>query len=102
MDAQQQEQKPKVGVGIMILNEDDEVIVSQRTKIGGPLYMKWQFPSGYLEQYEQFSECISRELVEECGEQAYIEPKDIKYLATINIVSPEHSHHNVGIVMVTI
>jgi hypothetical protein len=33
--------RPRVGVGLMILNEFDEVLTSQRLKPGGPFHEKW-------------------------------------------------------------
>lgn len=46
--------RPKLGVGIMILNEFDEVIVSQRIKPGSVFHDTWQFPGGYQEFGESF------------------------------------------------
>ena len=48
----------------MILNQSDEVLMSQRFS-KGVHHMKWSFPSGYLEFGESFEECIASEVMEE-------------------------------------
>lgn len=90
-----QHKRPKVGVGLMLLNEYDEVLTSQRLKPGGPFHEKWQFPGGYMEFGETFADAASRETLEETG--ALIDPSRIKYLCTSNVMDLDIGYHNVGI-----
>lgn len=39
--------RPKLGIGVMILNEYDEVLCSQRIAPGTLHHLVWQFPGGY-------------------------------------------------------
>ena len=59
--------RPGVGIGVMILNEFDEVLVSQRIEPGKVGHQKWQFPGGHLEFGESFESCTVREVEEEAG-----------------------------------
>ena len=89
--------RPRVGLGIMLLNELDEVLVSQRIHEGHPFHMRWQFPGGYLEFGETFEECASREVEEECDLK--VEPSRMRYVATMNVRGVEFNYHNVGVFM---
>lgn len=92
--------RPKVGLGIMLLNEFDEVLVSQRFHEGHPFHLRWQFPGGYLEFGETFEECAAREVWEECAIK--LEQQALKYVATMNVRGVEFDYHNVGIFMVRV
>ena len=48
--------RPNIGIGVMILNEFDEVLVSQRLakKEGDPFANTWAFPGGWQEYGEEF------------------------------------------------
>ena len=48
------EKRPKLGIGVMILNEHDEVLVSQRIAPGTAHHMAWQFPGGFQEYSESW------------------------------------------------
>jgi ADP-ribose pyrophosphatase YjhB (NUDIX family) len=52
-----------------------------------------------LEFGESFTECASREVMEECG--SYLDPKKIKYVTTMNVRWVEIGYHNVGLFMVS-
>ena len=65
--------RPNVGVGLIVLNEDDEVLVGRRK--GREADGKYQFPGGWLEFGESFEECAVCELWEEAGILA--SPKDV-------------------------
>ena len=82
----------------MILNEFDEILCSQRLEEGHEFHLKWQFPGGYLEFGETFEECAVREVYEECD--AVLDPKSLRYVATMNVRGVEFGYHNVGIFMV--
>ena len=90
--------RPRVGLGIMILNEFDEILCSQRLEEGHEFHLKWQFPGGYLEFGETFEECAIREVLEECD--AVLDRKSLRYVATMNVRGVEFGYHNVGIFMI--
>jgi ADP-ribose pyrophosphatase YjhB (NUDIX family) len=48
---------------------------------------------------ESYEECASRELFEELN--LTIDPKDIKYLTTLNVRRPEENFHFFNLFMVT-
>ena len=46
--------RPKLGIGVIILNQEDEVLVSQRIDPGTIFHNNWQFPGGHQEYGESF------------------------------------------------
>ena len=54
---------PKVGVGILLVNDDGKVLMMQRQGSHGSGC--WSFPGGHLEIGETEFECCKRELKEE-------------------------------------
>lgn len=60
------EKRPKLGIGVMILNEYDEVVCSQRLLEGTLHHLAWQFPGGYQEYGESWEQTAQREVLEEC------------------------------------
>ena len=48
-----------------------------------------------LEYGESFEECAAWETFEES--KAIVDPKDVRYVCTINAFEPELNYHNVGI-----
>lgn len=82
------DQKPKVGVGVMILKEGKVLLGKRKGSHGEGEYA---FPGGHLEYMESFSNCAKRETKEECG----IDIKDIKFQFLANIVkyAPKHYIH---------
>lgn len=85
---QVQEQKPRVGVGIMIF-KDGKVLFARRKGSHGA--GEYAFPGGHLEYMESFEECAKRELAEETG----IEIESIKFLFLANVrkYAPKHYAH---------
>ena len=55
---------PRVGVGAVILHEDNVLLV-RRGK--SPSFGKWSLPGGLVELGETTREAIAREIVEECA-----------------------------------
>ncbi|PIV47045.1 DNA mismatch repair protein MutT [bacterium (Candidatus Gribaldobacteria) CG02_land_8_20_14_3_00_41_15] len=83
-----QNQKPKVGVGVMIL-KNGKVLLGKRKGSHGE--GEFAFPGGHLEYMESFADCAKREVNEECG----IEIKNIRFQFLANVVkyAPKHYVH---------
>lgn len=73
------EQRPQVGVGVLIV-KDGQVLLAKRKGSHGE--GEYAFPGGHLEYGESFSECAIRETREETG----IEISDIKFQYLANII----------------
>ncbi len=84
----EQEQKPKVGVGVMIFKEGKILLGKRKGSHGSGEYA---FPGGHLEYMESFVDCAKREIDEECG----IEVENISFQYVGNIVkyAPKHYVH---------
>ena len=83
-----QETKPRVGIGIMIL-KDGKVLLGKRKGSHGS--GEYAFPGGHLEYMESYKECALREIGEECG----IQIKNLRFLYVSNIkrYAPKHYVH---------
>ena len=83
-----QEQKVKVGVGVMIL-KNNKVLLSKRHGSHGD--GEYAFPGGHLEYMESFEKCAKRETHEEAG----IDIKNVQLLCVGNIKkwAPKHYVH---------
>jgi len=81
-------QHPKVGVGIMIF-KDGKILLGKRKGSHGA--GEYAFPGGHLEYMESFTDCVKRELTEECG----VSVKNVKFhlLANIKTYAPKHYVH---------
>lgn len=57
--------RPLVGVGVLLFNEKNQVLLGVRkSKLG---FGRWGIPGGHLEFGETFESCAIRELLEETG-----------------------------------
>ncbi len=85
---EQQNSKPKVGVGVMIM-KDGKVLLGKRKGSHGE--GEFAFPGGHLEYMESFADCAKREVNEECG----IEIENIRFQFLANVVkyAPKHYVH---------
>lgn len=57
--------RPQVGVGVMIMNDKNEVLMGLRKNAHGA--GQWSFPGGHLEFGEKIFDTAQREVKEECG-----------------------------------
>lgn len=82
------EQKPRVGIGVMIL-KDGKVLLGKRKGSHGK--GEYSFPGGHLEHLESFEDCAKRETKEECG----IEIKNVRFQFLYNMTkyTPKHYVH---------
>lgn len=81
-------QRPKVGVGVMIL-KDGKILLAERKGSHGA--GEFAFPGGHLEYRESFADCARREVREECGIE--IENIRFQYLANVTKYAPKHYVH---------
>jgi len=58
-------QQPRVGVGVIVLNNSGQILLGER--IGSHGANTWCSPGGHLEFGESVEECARRETLEECG-----------------------------------
>jgi len=81
-------QKPRVGVGVMIVR-NDKVLLGKRKGSHGE--GEWAFPGGHLEYMESVEECAKREMMEECG----LEITNIRFQLVANRTryAPKHYVH---------
>ena len=56
--------RPKVGVGVIIQNKDNEILIGKRKGSHSPYY---SIPGGHLENGETFEEAAIKEVLEETG-----------------------------------
>ena len=92
MENKTSEQKPKVGVGVMVL-KDGKVLLTRRKGSHGA--GEYSFPGGHLEYMESFEDCAIRETHEECG----LKIQNIRFLYLTNVkkYAPKHYVH-IGVV----
>ena len=81
-------QRPKVGIGILIF-KDGKILLGKRKGSNGE--GEFAFPGGHLEYMESFKDCAERELAEECG----VKVKNIRFQLLANVVAyaPKHYVH---------
>jgi mutator protein MutT len=63
--------RPFVGVGAVIVDEDGVVLVRRRSE---PLKGEWSLPGGAVEVGETLEACVAREIEEETGLQVRVGP----------------------------
>lgn len=85
-------QKPKVGVGVLILKEG-RVLLSKRKGAHGA--GEYAFPGGHLEHLESFADCARRETAEECGVE--IDNIRFQFVANVTAYAPKHYVH-IGVI----
>lgn len=87
------EKSPKVGIGVIIYNDKNEILFIKRKGKHG--HGEWSFPGGKLDFGESFEDCARREVLEEVG----IEISDPKYVNITNDLFPDHDLHFITIFM---
>jgi 8-oxo-dGTP diphosphatase len=87
-----QEQRPKIGIGVMII-KDGKVLLGKRKGSHGEGEYAW--PGGHMEYMESFEECAKRETFEETGMQIH----NIRFLRLMNLkhYAPKH-YVDIGLV----
>ncbi len=79
------EERPKVGVGILIFKDGKVLMGKRKGAHGEGMYCG---PGGHLEYMESIEECTMRETREECG----LEITNIRFICLTNLLSfaPKH------------
>ncbi len=84
----QENNKPKVGVGVMVF-KDGKVLLGKRKGSHGE--GEYSFPGGHLEYMESFEECAQRETLEEVG--IHITNITFQFLSNVTVYAPKHYVH---------
>ena len=82
---------PKVGVGILIFNEKNQLLVIQRNNKKGEGKGSWSPPGGYVDWGEHFLNAAKREALEETG----LKIKNIELFSVTSEMLP--SYHSITI-----
>jgi 8-oxo-dGTP diphosphatase len=86
MSNNQQNQYPKVGIGVMVI-KDGKVLLGKRKGTHGQGEYAW--PGGHLEYMESFADCAKREVKEETG----MEITNIRFLRVLNLKDYKPKHY---------
>ena len=85
--------RPKIGIGVLIFNDKNEVLLGRRINTHGA--DSWAPPGGHLEFGESFEECSIREVLEEVG----IDILEPEFFGVTNDVFESDNKHYVSIFM---
>src|SRR5438105_3597711 len=87
-----QEQRPKVGIGLLIFKNGKVLLGKRKGSFGEGEYCG---PGGHLEYMESFEECARRETREEAG----IEIENVRFLCLNNLKEYAPKHYvDIGLV----
>jgi len=93
MENQTEIKRPKVGTGVFILNDKNQVLFQKR--IGSHGANSWGLPGGHLEWQESFLENAIRETKEETD----LDIENVEVLGVTNDIFKEEQKHYVTIYM---
>jgi len=80
-------ERPIVGIAVLIINEDNEVLLGLRnSKLGKNT---WAPPGGKLDKFESFEECAIREIKEETN----LDIDQLVYICTTNDIMKDIDAH---------
>ena len=83
--------RPKVGMGVYILNPQNQVLFTLRKNNVGA--GKWCPPGGHLEYGEEFLDCVKREVKEEVN----LDVSEAEIWSTMNNVMHDPDRHYVNV-----
>ena len=87
MSENNKENRPLVGVGVYIINDQKEILMSLRSSVHAAGY--WCPPGGHIEYGESFLEVGARETKEEVD----LDVSEIEVIGvTSNVYPEEHKH----------
>lgn len=90
------QQVPRVGLGILVINNQNKLLLGKRKGAHGAA--KWAPPGGHLEFGESFEDCAIREVFEETG----LKVSEPKFLAVTNDFFETDGKHYISIFMTVI
>ena len=82
-------ERPGVGIGVIIENEDGKILVGKRKGSHAPFY---SIPGGHLENGETFEEAAFKEVFEETG-LSILQPKLIGISNNLQTYKSEGKHY---------
>lgn len=65
----------QVGVKVLLYNQHDELLLLRRSRVVSDGSIVWDIPGGRIEAHEALEAGLKRELLEECGVTAHIDPE---------------------------
>jgi len=80
-------ERPKVGIGVIVMNKDGKVMLLKRMNAHGK--GMWGGAGGHLENGESFEECARRETLEELG----VTIKNVRLASVANLTSHPPKHY---------
>jgi nucleoside triphosphatase len=87
------EEKPRLAIGALILNQDGEILLLKSHKWQG----RYVVPCGHVEFMERLEDAVRREVGEETG----LEVEDIRFLQHLEFINPQYYYkkglHFVGL-----
>ncbi|MDT0121552.1 NUDIX domain-containing protein [Paenibacillus sp. RRE4] len=89
------EATPRIGVGAVILNERNEVLLVWRNR--APEQHTWSIPGGTVDAYETLRIAVEREIKKEVHLDIVIE----SLLGTAETIYPKHQEHSITLLYAT-
>lgn len=87
-----EEQRPKVGIGVMVVKNGKVLLGKRKGSHGAGEYA---YPGGHMEYMESFEECAKREVREETG----MEIENVRFLRLLNLKEYKPKHYvDIGII----
>lgn len=90
------DERPKVGLGVILVNSDGKVLVGKRK---GSHAQKYSIPGGHLDLGETFEQCAVREMKEET-DLGIADPKVIAVTNNLETYKEEGKHYISVVVLV--
>lgn len=84
---------PDVGIGVVVRNSKGEILLGLRKNAHGD--GTWAFPGGRLKKGESFSECASREVLEETD----LEISNLRCVGVTNDLFKDEGKHYISVFM---
>ncbi|MGD8191915.1 NUDIX domain-containing protein [Brevibacillus ginsengisoli] len=83
---------PRIGVGAVILNEKNEILLVLRNR--APEKGTWSIPGGKVDLYEMLEDTVVREIKEEVDLDIRVEG----FLCTAETIKPDHEEHWISVI----
>lgn len=87
-----QQRVPRIGVGAVIINEKDEILLVLRNR--NPEKGTWSIPGGKIDLYEKMEDTVVREIKEEVDLDIRVE----RFLCTAETIKPDNEEHWISVI----